>query len=277
MIEVELVSTSFCRKREHMAFFQIEYNSEVLGLYRQVDVLYPDANQIKEEYRDDKDIPVLYLLHGMGGNHNSWTSRTNLERLVRKTNLIVVMPNGDNGFYTNTKYGSRYFDAIAEELPQVMKRFFPNMTDKREKTFIAGLSMGGYGAFKIAMLTNRYAFAGSFSGALGFDPADKDIIDVEDDYSRGLFGNMDEFTRSDNDLQVAAKQADSQTKYYAWCGYEDFLYQINEKAVADFKEAGLDIDYRHDHGTHEWYYWEKQVEVFLEMLPIDYVKEERLS
>lgn len=260
-----------------MAFFQIEYSSEVLGLYRQVDVLYPDVDQIKEEYRDDKDIPVLYLLHGMGGNHNSWTSRTNLERLIRKTNLIIIMPNGDNGFYTNTTYGSRYFDAIAKELPQVMKRFFPNMTDKREKTFIAGLSMGGYGAFKLAMLTNQYAFAGSFSGALGFDFANKEDIDAPDDYWNGLFGDLETFEASDNNLQVAAKQADGRTKFYAWCGYEDFLYKINDKAVSDFKKAGLDIEYRNDHGTHDWYYWEKQVEVFLEMLPIDYVKEERLS
>lgn len=257
-----------------MAFFQIEYHSRVLGLYRQVAVLYPDADQIDEQYRDDKDIPVLYLLHGMGGNHHSWTSRTHLERLVRQTNLIIIMPNGDNGFYTNTTYGSRYFDAIATELPQVMRRFFPNMTTKRDKTFIAGLSMGGYGAFKLAMLTNQYAVAGSFSGALGFDFEHKEMTS---DYWRGLFGSLKDFQASDNNLQVAAQKADGKTRFYAWCGYEDFLYEVNNQAVAAFREAGLDIDYQKDHGKHEWYYWEKQVAVFLEMLPIDYVKEERLS
>lgn len=260
-----------------MAFFQIEYSSEVLGLYRQVDVLYPDADQVAKKHRDDTDIPVLYLLHGMGGNHNSWTSRTNLQRLVRKTNLIIIMPNGDNGFYTNTTYDSRYFDAIAKELPQVMRRFFPNMTQKREKTFIAGLSMGGYGAFKLAMLTNQYAYAGSFSGALAFDFANKEDVAASDAYWAGLFGDLTAFEASENNLQVAAQNDDGKTTYYAWCGYEDFLFQSNEEAVADFKKAGLDIIYRNDHGKHEWYYWEKQVEVFLEMLPINYVKEERLS
>ena len=52
---------------------------------------------------------------------------------------------------------------------------------------------------------------------------------------------------------------------------------MNDKAVADLKALGLDIDYSTDHGRHEWYYWEKQLEAYLEWLPIDYVKEERLS
>ncbi len=66
----------------------------------------------------------------MGGNHNSWAFRTNIQRLLRKTNLIVIMPNSENGWYTNTKYGVRYYDAIAKELPQVMQRFFPSTTRK---------------------------------------------------------------------------------------------------------------------------------------------------
>ena len=126
-----------------MAVMNIEYYSEVLDMEWGVTVLYPDASRVIEP--DCTDIPVLYLLHGMSGNQNSWLKRTNVERLLRGTNLIVIMPNTSNGWYTDTQYGFNYFTALAEELPQVMKRFFPNMTSKREKTFIAGLSMGGYG------------------------------------------------------------------------------------------------------------------------------------
>ena len=110
-----------------MAFFQIEYSSVVLGQYRQVDVIYPDRDQIAET-ESDTDIPVLYLLHGMGGNHNSWAFRTNIQRLLRKTNLIVIMPNSENGWYTNTKYGVRYYDAIAKELTVAMAEVFTNGT-----------------------------------------------------------------------------------------------------------------------------------------------------
>lgn len=259
-----------------MAVFDIEYSSAVLGQYRQVSVIYPDRDQIAET-EEDTDIPVLYLLHGMGGNHRSWLGRTNLERLVRKTNLIVIMPNTENGWYTDTAYGVDYFKAVAEELPQVMRRFFPSMTDKREKTFIAGLSMGGYGAFKLAFLTNQFAMAGSFSGALGFDQSLRKEDERDVAYWRGVFGPDEEFETSRDNLLVAAKEFDKKTKLYAWCGEEDFLYDIHQKAIADFEQLGLTVDARTAPGTHDWYYWEQQIQVFLKQLPIHYVEEERLS
>ena len=92
--------------------------------------------------------PVLYLLHGMNGNQYSWLKRTNVERILRSTNLIVVLPNTNNGWYTDTQYGYPYYTAIAEELPKTLARFFPNMTKKREKTFIAGLIDGGLWIFQ---------------------------------------------------------------------------------------------------------------------------------
>ena len=137
-----------------MAVMKIEYYSEVLGMEWGVNVLYPDASRVTEP--NSKDIPVLYLLHGMSGNHNSWLKRTNVERLLRGTNLIVVMPNTSNGWYTDTQYGYNYYTALAEELPKVLKRFFPNMSSKREKTFIAGLSMGGYGSFKVGFVNQSF-------------------------------------------------------------------------------------------------------------------------
>lgn len=100
----------------------------------------------------------------MGGNENSWQKRTAIERLLRHTNLIVVMPSTDLGWYTDTAYGLNYYRALSQELPQVLAAFFPNMTQKREKTFVAGLSMGGYGAFKWALKSNRFSYAFRFQG-----------------------------------------------------------------------------------------------------------------
>lgn len=257
-----------------MAFMQIEYNSEVLKQYRQVDVIYPDYG-----VGDGEDIPVLYLLHGMNGNQNSWNNRTNIQRLVRRTNLIVIMPCSDNAWYTDTDFGWNYYEAIAKELPQVMGYFFPNMTTKREKTFIAGLSMGGYGAFKIALSTNQYAWAASFSGALF---TEKGILTYTQDtdnekYWQGIFGELTRDNLSQYTIPHFGTLSDKKTKLYAWCGREDFLLDINEDAAKELKFLGLDLDYQTSHGTHDWYYWDQQVERFLEMLPIDYVKEERLN
>lgn len=261
-----------------MATFNIEYRSEILEMERQVNVIYPDASEISEAEQDDNDIPVLYLMHGMGGNENSWQKRTNIERLVRHTNLIVVMPSTDLGWYTDTAYGLNYYQAIAEELPKVLKRFFPNMTDKREKTFIAGLSMGGYGAYKIALKTDAFSHAASFSGALA-DPnmSFESLSEPEQKYWSGVFGDFSKENLEKHYLTSMAKSSDKKTQFYAWCGYEDFLFQANESAVTALKEAGLSIEYHKDHGTHEWYYWNQQLDILLEWLPINYVKEERLS
>jgi len=161
-----------------MAVMQIEYYSEALN-------------------PADTDIPVLYLLHGMNGNHHSWLKRTNVERILRNTNLIVVLPNTNNGFYTDTQYGYNYYTAIAEELPETLSRFFPNMTKKREKTFIAGLSMGGYGSMLLALKTNRFSRAASFSGALSFHDRDFENNDLEQPaFWKGIFGEIEDWTTS---------------------------------------------------------------------------------
>lgn len=260
-----------------MAFMQIEYNSEVLKQYRQIDVIYPDASEFKDNPSAATDIPVLYLLHGMNGNQNSWNARTNIQRLVRHTNLVVVMPCSDNAWYADTDFGWNYYEAIANELPRVLRHFFPNMTTKREKTFIAGLSMGGYGAFKIALTTNQYAWVGSFSGALFTEKGILSHVQDNQKYWQGIFGELTTDNLSRHTIPHFATMSDKKTKMYAWCGKEDFLFDINEEAAQELKKLGLDLDYQTAHGTHDWYYWEQQVERFLEMLPIDYVKEERLS
>ena len=259
-----------------MAVMKIEYYSQVLDMEWGVNVLYPDANRVEEP--ECKDIPVLYLLHGMSGNHNSWLKRTNVERLLRGTNLIVVMPNTSNGWYTDTQYGFDYYTALAEELPQVLKRFFPNMTSKREKTFIAGLSMGGYGCFKLALATNRFSHAASFSGALSFQDFSPESQDLGTPaYWRGVFGEIKDWTTSPYSLESLAKKSDKKTKFWAWCGEQDFLYEANNLAVKNLKKLGFDVTYSHSAGTHDWYYWEKQLERFLATLPIDFKLEERLS
>ena len=61
-----------------------------------------------------------------------------MERILRNTNLIVVLPNTNNGFYTDTQYGYNYYTAIAEELPATLSRFFPNMTKKRGEDLYCG-------------------------------------------------------------------------------------------------------------------------------------------
>ena len=258
-----------------MAVMQIEYFSEVLDMSRPVTVLYPDRNRVDNP--DDKDIPVLYLLHGMGGNHQSWLHRSRIERLVRFTNLIVVMVDTDKGWYSNTAYGMNYYDALAVELPAVLKRFFPNMSNKREKNFIAGLSMGGYGAFKLALSTNQFSYAASLSGALHFDFDHSASLELGSlAYWRGVFGDIED-PANPHFLSHIAKQSDKKVKLYAWCGEEDFLFEGHQLAISDLQAAGFDLEASYGPGKHEWYYWDQQLEKVLDWLSIDFQLEERLS
>ena len=81
-------------------------------------------------------------------------------------NLIVIMPGAERSFYADMEHGYKYWTYISEELPSIMKSFFP-ISDKREDTFVAGLSMGGYGAMKLAFNhPERYAAAASLSSAV---------------------------------------------------------------------------------------------------------------
>ena len=259
-----------------MAVLQIDVYSKALDMEVHVNVLYPEFTRVPEAAKGD--IPVLYLLHGMGGNAHTWLHRTAIQRLVRKTNLIVVMPDTHNGWYTNTRYGYPYFDAIAQELPKLMQQIFPAMSKKREKTFIAGLSMGGYGAFKIALSTNQYSYAASLSGALNFDGFDAQAVELGNpDYWSSTFGDMSDWPRHPESIQQLAKTSDKKLHLFIWCGKEDFLIEANRSA-RDFLEAeGYQITYKENHGKHEWYYWDRLMESVLEWLPIDFELEERLS
>ncbi|GBG96672.1 alpha/beta hydrolase [Lactococcus termiticola] len=257
-----------------MALLKIEYYSEVLEMNRQVNVIYPESSKV--EAITKSDIPVLYLLHGMSGNENSWLQRSAIERLVRHSNLAIVMPSTDLGFYVNTTYGMHYYDAIAKELPQVIRNFFPNLSQKPEKNFIAGLSMGGYGAYRIALSSNYFSHAASLSGALSFEGMEA-AQEANPAYWNGLFGSLEAFEQSDNNLNKLLKAPASKPKLYAWCGHQDYLYPANQAIAEKLQSAGFDLTYETADGTHEWYYWAKQIERVLEWLPIDYVKEERLS
>ena len=101
---------------------------------------------------DTEEIPVLYLLHGLKGAAHTWTSYTSIERYLYESEkkMVVVMPEMHNNFYTDQAIGWPYLKYVAEELPRIIETYL-RVSPKRENTYVAGLSMGGYGAMKIAL------------------------------------------------------------------------------------------------------------------------------
>ncbi len=260
-----------------MAHLKVDFFSEVLGKCVSIEVLLPQTTQgqigMKGESKEGT-YPVLYLLHGKSDDQTIWMRRTSIERYASALGIAVVMPYADLSFYTDMKSGPRYWTFITEELPKVCHDFFPRISTRREDTFAAGLSMGGYGAMKMALrLPEKYGAAASLSGVLDITARVKRVEIGSRAYWDGIFGSVEELENSDNDLfplidKVAALPKEKQPKLFACCGTEDFLYEDNQNAVAKMRAANLDLTYEEGPGVHCWEFWDHWIQRVLQWLPI---------
>ncbi len=231
-----------------MATINLTHSSASLGKKTNVSIIVPD--------NINGNAKVLYLLHGLSDNNCTWLERSSVARYVFGKNLIVVCPDAGKSFYCNLKGGYGYYDYISKELPQYIESLFPISGD-RDDRYIAGLSMGGYGAFKIALSNpDRYAGAASFSG----------VMDVRERVKMKTFDIMGivegEGFKDEYDLFYLAQLASKKTqkpKLYQWCGTEDFLYSDNVKFRDFIKNLDFDYTYSESPGDHSWEYWDEQI------------------
>lgn len=256
-----------------MALLHVNFFSEVLGMCMNMDVILPQRTlgQIgMEGVRKDDKYPVLYLLHGMSDDQTVWQRRTSIERYAAQYGIAVVMPTVHLSFYTDMKYGLKYWTFLSDELPKICHEFFPNISEKREDTFAAGLSMGGYGAMKLGLLkADKFAGAASLSGAVDMVSAMKNR-DEEAEIFKLIFGSAEEMEGTDNDLLAAATRLKESGKplpeLYLWCGTEDFLYQDNLSMLKRLKELGIPVTYEESAGDHQWCYWDEKIQRVLQWM-----------
>ena len=257
-----------------MAFIRSDFFSDALGMCAQMNVILPETMHGDPKYGFDKPVPVLYLLHGMGNDHTAWMRMTSIERYARDYRLAVVMPSTHLGWYTDMYYGYKYFTFISEELPEICNRFFPMLSAKREDTFVAGLSMGGYGALKCAFgKPARYSFAASLSGATDMLLLQKENPDADRDFWESIFGPLEKFEGSDNDVHALASRlaasGGEKPEVYLWCGEQDDLKKCSDSTAAHLRALGFKVDYETGEGTHDWKYWDEQIEKVLARLPLE--------
>jgi putative tributyrin esterase len=265
-----------------MALAHVDFFSEVLGLCCQADVILPQKLQGigQEGANREGDVPVLWLLHGASDDHTIWQRRTSIERYVAPLGIAVVMPAVQLSFYTNMETGGRFFDYITDELPVIMRDFF-HFSARREDNFIAGLSMGGYGAFKAALTKpEQYAAAASLSGALDINALisrrAKDLAAKKDPQRTNLmkmiFGNTRAIKGSEHDLlHLLEKGVEDQVELpnlYVTCGTEDFLYADNLIFRDLAQRLGVELTYHEEPGIHEWGYWDRNIQKILAWLPL---------
>jgi putative tributyrin esterase len=211
----------------------------------------------------------LYLLHGMSDDHTIWMRRTSIERYAAEYGVAVVMPAVNRSFYTDMAHGYKYWTFVSEELPALARSFFP-LSAEREDNFAAGLSMGGYGAFKLALsCPDKFAAAASLSGAVDVESLARERDPVE---FGNIFGDLEQIKGSRNDLfQLAEELVQSEGQrpaLYQACGTEDFLYQGNVRFREHCRSLKLDLTYEEEPGTHEWGFWDRKIQSVLKWLPI---------
>ena len=196
--------------------------------------------------------------------------RTSIERYVAPLGLAVIMPAVHRSYYTDMVHGYKFWTFISEELPAIARSFFP-LSDAREDNFVAGLSMGGYGAFKLALrCPDKFAAAASLSGALDVSWLTREV-DKKEEF-KNIFGDLEKLSGSENDLfylaEKLAKSDEPKPMLYQCCGTEDFLYEDNIRFRDWARELGLNLTYEEEPGTHEWGYWDKKIQRVLEWLPL---------
>ncbi len=217
--------------------------------------------------------PVLWLLHGASDDHTIWMRRTSIERYVSGLGIAVVMPAANVSFYQNMASGPQYGTFISEELPAIARSFFP-LSDKREDNFIAGLSMGGYGAMHVGLShPERFAAVVSLSGVLDIADIAKEDDPGRQNWMRTVFGEeypdlkghpADLLSKLENHKATGTDLP----KLFACCGREDFLIEHNRTFNRKCAELGIPLEYIENEGSHEWGYWDVMIQDVLKWLPL---------
>ena len=249
-----------------MALIHLNFHSDVLGMAMQADVILPQKNTslIGMQTRDSETYKTLWLLHGLSDDNTIWQRRTSIERYASEKGIAVVMVNGERSWYTDMKYGGRFFTYLTDELPKICRNFFRGMSDKREDNFVAGLSMGGYGALKCALTyPDRYAAAASLSGAVDIAAYVEGKKELDDPYWYSILGEFDKVRGSKNDLFALAEscaKSEVKPRLFLWCGTEDFLLGSNRRLKAHLDALSLDNTYRESEGDHSWHWWDLHIQ-----------------
>lgn len=240
-----------------MALCSVNFYGQSIGLATSMNVIVPESGA--------GPFPVFYLLHGLSDDHTIWLRRTSIERYVANIPMIVVMPTTHRGFYTNGQAPGtyRYEDHFIKDVVGFVDRLFPTIKSRAGRV-IGGLSMGGYGAVKLALkYPDLFCAATSHSGALlgpNFAPPgkQKDMDGVDAEFL-AMFGSC--FRGGPDDVLALAEKCPKKQRpaLRVDCGTADFLIEHNRL----FHEALKKLDYPHEYqefsGAHDWAYWDEHV------------------
>ena len=258
-----------------MALVTLNVYSRALNMDTTMILTLPEQRMEWASPIGDHRFKILYLLHGHCGDHTSWLKDSRIEWYLRGTDTVGVFPCGDREFYVDGVYTHRYQTFLAEELPIILRNYFP-ITDKAEETFIGGLSMGGYGSLNIAMnYPENYGGVIALSSLIEpYREEDPEEVKAkggpelnDEDGAKNydaIFGGADNFIGSKYDLYACMRKLNDKEgkkpRFLMLCGNDDFLvHQNRDFAKAATELPGIDLTYEESPGIHNWDFWDPAI------------------
>ncbi len=257
-----------------MAIFQVNFFANTMKRPVCFNALIPNDKYEApdQEVKEKPSGPMksIYLLHGYSGNHMDWLTFTKIQEVSLKYNIAVFMPSGENSFYLDDEdVGAYYGELIGNELIDYTRKTF-HLSDKREDTFIGGLSMGGYGAIRNGLkYSDRFGRIIALSSALitnqiaGITPDFKGPV-ADYPYYRRVFGDLDQLLGSDKDPEALIRDLKQRKadipKIYMACGTEDFLIKENRSLHEFLVSENVEHTYVEDVGVHDWAFWNEYID-----------------
>lgn len=248
-----------------MALLRLDHVPRTIKVNSPLTIIVPDPGEMGGVPVAQRK--VLYLLHGLSDDASAWQRYTAIETLAAAYGLVVIMPSAGRSFYTDQPNGQAYFSYLTEELPRYLGDLM-GLLPRREDTFIAGNSMGGYGAFKAALLhPELYTVAASFSGVLSVEILKANPSEARLREFALLFGDLDKLTGSEHDpmvwLERAARNPSAQPHLYIAVGRQEDLYPLSGYFHDACQSLGVASEYHEEDGHHDWFLWDRQIRQFL--------------
>lgn len=254
-----------------MVLFRGDIKSKCLQRRTSISVILP-ADNIHFLNDTEEIVPkpykTLYLLHGLYGSDDIFLANTSVQKFAEDNGIAIVIPCGDNSFYIdNEKSHAYYGEYVGCELLDITRNIFP-LSDKREDTFIAGFSMGGYGAIRNGLKYHEnFSKIGMISAALITD----DIVNYTDnnnvlksrDFYESIFGDLKDVIGSDADPKYLINNCPDIPDIFMACGIDDFLFEKNADFYRFLKENNINSTFIGDDGEHTWEFCDKYVKEFI--------------
>lgn len=261
-----------------MAIIRLNYPSKALAHNTELTVILPDPGEgwLTGKEQQAGTYQVLYLLHGTHGDHSDWSRYTSIERYARERCLAVVMPSCGNAFYQDMVSGPQYKTFLLDELPNYLGGILP-LSRRREDVFIAGLSMGGYGALHLALeRPAQFMAAASLSGVFSFSGILKDLEERPNLPwpIKAIVGDLSirQIDRSKRNVLVQMKRLMDRKvalpALFISVGTEDFTLNYNHDAKKRMTRMGVQFTYEEHPGAHTWAYWDTHIQRVLDWLPL---------